>query len=209
MQKRGILAVVSGFSGAGKGTLMRELVSRYSCYALSVSATTRSPRAGEAEGVSYFFKTREEFEEMIRQEAFIEYAAYVGHYYGTPKEYVLSRLEEGRDVILEIEIQGALRVKEQYPDAVLLFVMTPGAAELLRRLRLRGTEGEDVIRSRLERACEEARGIEAYDYVVVNDVLEDCVQDIHHIIQGECWRVARNLGRIEAVRQDLCKFLET
>ena len=118
---RGILTVVSGFSGAGKGTLMKALTEKYGQYALSVSATTRAPRPGEQDGVQYFFKTKEEFEEMIRQDAFIEYAAYVEHYYGTPRAYVEEQLEKGRDVILEIEVQGALKVKHRMPDTLLLF----------------------------------------------------------------------------------------
>ena len=127
MEKKGILLVVSGFSGAGKGTLMRELLRQHENYALSISATTRAPREGEEEGREYFFKTREEFEEMIAREELIEYACYVGNYYGTPRAYVEEQLEQGRDVVLEIEIQGARKVKERFPDTVLLFVSPPSA----------------------------------------------------------------------------------
>ena len=133
-KKKGILIVVSGFSGAGKGTLMKRLLEDYDDYALSVSATTRSPRPGEEDGREYFFKSVEEFEKMIAQDELIEYAKYVNNYYGTPKEYVMQQLEEGKDVILEIEIQGALKVKEKYPDTLLLFVTPPGARELKERL---------------------------------------------------------------------------
>ena len=179
MEKRGILLVVSGFSGAGKGTLMKELLHRYENYALSVSATTRKPREGEEEGREYFFKTREEFEQMIADGELIEYACYVGNYYGTPKAYVEQKLEEGRDVILEIEIQGARKVKECFPDTVLLFVSPPSAEELRRRLTKRGTESAEVIESRLSRAVEEADGIEDYDYFVINDDLDACVEHVH------------------------------
>ena len=153
MNQRGILIVVSGFSGAGKGTLMKELMKRYEeTYALSVSATTRNPREGEVDGREYFFKTTEEFEKMIAKEELIEYARYVENYYGTPRTYVEQQLEAGKDVILEIEIQGALKVKERFPDTLLLFVTPPSAKELRRRLVGRGTETMEVIESRLARA---------------------------------------------------------
>lgn len=156
MNQRGILIVVSGFSGAGKGTLMKELMKRYEeTYALSVSATTRNPREGEVDGREYFFKTTEEFEKMIAKEELIEYARYVENYYGTPRTYVEQQLEAGKDVILEIEIQGALKVKERFPDTLLLFVTPPSAKELRRRLVGRGTETMEVIESRLARAVEE------------------------------------------------------
>ena len=140
MNQRGILIVVSGFSGAGKGTLMKELMKRYEeTYALSVSATTRNPREGEVDGREYFFKTTEEFEKMIAKEELIEYARYVENYYGTPRTYVEQQLEAGKDVILEFEIQGALKVKERFPDTLLLFVTPPSVKELRRRLVGRGT----------------------------------------------------------------------
>ena len=142
---RGVLAVVSGFSGAGKGTIMKSLMAKYDNYALSVSATTRNPRPGEEDGREYFFRTREEFEEMIRQDQLIEYARYVENYYGTPKAYVEEQLSAGRDVILEIEIQGAMKIKEQFPESLLLFVTPPSAEELQKRLVGRGTETADVL----------------------------------------------------------------
>lgn len=206
-KNRGILTVVSGFSGAGKGTIMKELMSKYSDqYALSISATTRSPRPGETDGVEYFFKTREEFEQMIEAEELVEYAQYVGNYYGTPKAYVDEQLNAGKNVILEIEIQGALQVKKKFPDTLLLFVTPPSADELKNRLVGRGTESMDVIESRLERAVKEAEGIEAYDYLVVNDVLEECVEEVHSIIQNEHYRVSRNLELISEMRNELNSF---
>ena len=155
MDKKGILVVVSGFSGAGKGTIMKRLLEEYpENYALSISATTRAPRPGECHGKEYFFVSEETFEKMIQKDALIEYARYVSNYYGTPKEYVLEQLGQGRDVILEIEIQGALKVKEAYPDTLLLFVSPPNAGELKKRLVNRGTESKATIDSRLKRAFE-------------------------------------------------------
>ena len=150
MKRTGILIVVSGFSGAGKGTLMKRLLERYDNYALSISMTTRLPRPGEEHGKHYFFVDRDEFEKHIEDDGFIEYADYCGNYYGTPRAYVEKCLEEGRDVILEIEIQGAIKIKNKFPDAVLVFVTPPDAGELKRRLMGRGTETEDVIRKRLQ-----------------------------------------------------------
>ncbi len=204
MGKKGILAVVSGFSGSGKGTLMKELMSRYpQTYALSVSATTRSPREGEEEGREYFFKTKEDFEKMIAKDELIEYAKYVENYYGTPRAYVEKKLDEGMDVILEIEIQGALKVRERFPDTLLLFVTPPTAEELRARLIGRGTETMDVIKSRLDRACEEAKGMGAYDYLIVNDDLNDCVEKMHAIIQGEHQRSSRNEEFMRKIKEDL------
>lgn len=206
-KNKGILTVVSGFSGAGKGTIMKELMKKYEeQYALSISATTRAPRPGETDGVEYFFKTVEEFEAMIAAEDLIEYAQYVGNYYGTPKSYVEEQLEAGKDVILEIEIQGALKVKKRFPDTLLLFVAPPSADELKNRLVGRGTESMDVIESRLARALEEAEGIEEYDYLVVNDVLEECVEEVHEIIRNEHYRVSRNIESINEMREDLKRF---
>lgn len=206
-RNKGILTVVSGFSGAGKGTIMKELMKKYSeQYALSISATTRAPRCGETNGVEYFFKSREEFEQMIAEEALIEYAQYVGNYYGTPKAYVEEQLNAGKDVILEIEIQGALKVKKRFPDTLLLFVTPPSADELKNRLVGRGTETMDVIESRLARALEEAEGIEEYDYLVINDVLSECVEEVHEIIQNEHYRVSRNIEAINTMRNELKEF---
>ncbi len=203
MGKRGVLIVVSGFSGSGKGTLMRELLNRYDNYALSISATTRGPRPGEEEGREYFFKTTEEFEKMIAKDELIEYARYVDNYYGTPRVYVEEQLAAGMDVILEIEIQGALKVKEKFPDTLLLFVTPPTAGELRRRLVGRGTETMDVIEYRMGRAREEAEGMDRYDYLIINDDLEECVEEMHKIIQGEHRRSFRNQAFIEHMKEEL------
>lgn len=209
MDKKGILVVVSGFSGAGKGTIMKQLLEEYpGRYSLSISATTRQPRPGESHGKEYFFVSRDEFERMIRENALIEYAQYVGNYYGTPKEYVMGQLNKGKDVILEIEIQGALKVKEAYPDTLLLFVSPPSAGELKNRLVNRGTEDTATIDSRLSRAWQEAQGVEQYDYFVINDDLEECVQKVHSIIQNEHAHVARNHAVIENIRTELKGFVK-
>lgn len=207
-ENKGILTVVSGFSGAGKGTIMKELMKKYGDqYALSISATSRTPRCGEKEGVEYFFKTKEAFEQMIADNALIEYAQYVGNYYGTPRDYVEEQLYAGRDVILEIEIQGALKVKERFPDTLLLFVTPPSAEELRKRLIGRGTESMEVIDSRLARAVKEAEGIEAYDFLVVNDVLSECVEEVHGMIQNEHFRVSRNTKFMNEMRSELSSFV--
>ncbi len=206
MKERGILIVVSGFSGTGKGTIMKELLNRYDNYALSVSATTRNPREGEADGREYFFKTVPEFEKMIAKEELIEYARYVNNYYGTPRAYVEEKLSEGRDVILEIEIQGALKVKEKFPETVLLFVMPPSAKVLKERLIGRGTETEDVILSRMKRAGEEAEGMDRYDYLVINDDLSACVEEVHQIIRSEHKKSFRNRELIEKIREELIEL---
>ena len=203
MKHKGILIVVSGFSGAGKGTLMKQLVHTYEDYALSISMTTRSPRPGEEEGKEYFFLSRQEFEEKIAQNGLIEHACYCDNYYGTPRDYVEKQLEKGKDVILEIEIQGALEIKRKYPTALLLFVMPPSAAELRKRLEGRGTESPEVIAKRLKRAGEEAEGIEQYDFLVINDKLEECVQQMHELIRAAHYAPLRNEEMIQNMRKEL------
>lgn len=203
MNHQGILVVVSGFSGAGKGTLMKELLKRYDNYALSISATTRAPREGETDGKEYFFVTKEQFEKMRDERKLIEYAQYVNNYYGTPKEYVEQKMAEGKDVILEIEIQGALKVKKRFPDALLLFVTPPSAEELRRRLVGRGTETLEVINARLTRAAEEASGMEAYDYLLINDDLDRCVEEMHQLIQLQHRKTSYHLDFLSKMREDL------
>ena len=203
MSKKGCLVIISGFSGAGKGTVVRELTTRYDNYALSISATTRAPRQGEENGREYFFKTREEFEELIRQDALYEYAQYVSNYYGTPKAYVQQQLDAGKDVILEIEVQGALNVKAKNPEALLLFVTPPSAQELKRRLIGRGTETLEVINERMARASEEALLMDRYDYLIINDKLEECTETIHQLVQREHLRMSVNLDMVEKIKKEL------
>ena len=200
---KGILIVLSGFSGAGKGTLVKELMKTYDNYALSISMTTRKPREGEVHGREYFFTERESFEEKIAQNGLIEYAEYCGNYYGTPRDYVEEMLAAGRDVLLEIEIQGMHKVKKMFPDMLTLFVTPPSIAELEKRLRGRGTETEEVIKKRLARAAEEAKGMEDYEYLVVNDDLQECVEEIHGIVKAAKRASRRNTEFINNIRGEL------
>ena len=204
MKKLGVLSVISGFSGVGKGTIVKKLVAEED-YALSISATSREPREGEVHGREYFFLTRDEFHSMIESDGLIEWAEYVNNFYGTPREYVEERLAEGKDVILEIEPQGALKIKEKYPEAVLIFIVPPNAKELEKRLIGRGTEEADTIKKRLKRAAEETEYIDNYEYIVVNDNLDDAVRDIHHIIQAASHKKDRAGDFIEALTDDLKK----
>ena len=203
MNQQGILVVVSGFSGAGKGTLMKELLKRYDNYALSVSATTRQPREGEKDGEDYFFVNREYFQQMIEEGRLVEYDQYVNHYYGTPRDYVEKKMAEGKDVILEIEIQGALKVKKRFPDALLIFVTPPSAGELRRRLVGRGTETIEVINARLRRAAEEASGMEAYDYLLINDEIDACVEQMHQLITLQHSKTCYHLDFLSRMREEL------
>lgn len=180
---KGKLAVISGFSGAGKGTIIKSLLEKYGNYVLSISMTTRKPRDNEVNGVNYFFVSNDEFERAIKEDGLLEYAGYVDHYYGTPRAFVEKKLEEGRDVILEIEVQGALQVKEKYPEAILIFVAPPTAAELERRLTGRGTESAQDITKRLQQALVETERMADYGYLAVNDDLDSCVREVDRIIQ--------------------------
>ena len=185
---------------------MKALLEKYHNYALSISATTRSPREGEQDGREYFFVTRDKFESMIEERELIEYAQYVNNYYGTPRQYVFQQMADGKDVILEIEIQGALKIKERFPEALLLFVMPPSADELKHRLTSRGTETADVITARLHRAAEEAAGINSYDYILVNDQIDTCVEEMHQLIQAQHNKVSNNLDFIEQMKEELKKL---
>lgn len=205
---KGVLTVVSGFSGAGKGTVMKRLIQKYNDYALSISVTTRKPREGERDGIEYFFKTKEEVETMIENDEFLEYARYVDNYYGTPRFYVEEMLAKGKNVILEIEIQGAMQIKAKNPEAVLIFVTPPSFEELRNRLVGRGTETADVIESRLRRASEEAEGMSSYDYILVNDQVEDCVDRLHQIILSERAKAQRNEEFINTIRQEARIFMK-
>ena len=203
MKQQGILAVVSGFSGAGKGTLMKALLEKYDNYALSISATTRKPREGEVHGREYFFMTVDEFEDLIAKDQLIEHARYVSNYYGTPRSYVEEKMAEGKDVILEIEIQGALKVKEKFPETLLIFVVPPSAEELKRRLIGRGTETMEVIEQRMKRATEEAEEMDSYDYILVNDDLDKAVEDLHNLIQSQHMQASCNAELIKTMKEDL------
>lgn len=202
MEKKGFLIVISGFSGVGKGTVVKKLVQEFG-YSLSVSATTRAPREGEVDGREYYFKSVSDFRNLIDYNGFIEWAQYVDNYYGTPRRFVEDEMQQGHDVILEIEVQGAMNVKQQYPDALLIFVTAPSADSLRERLTGRGTESAEVIEKRMKRAAEEADDIKGYDYIVVNDDLDECVHRVHSIIVGNKCLRENNLKFIEEIKQEL------
>lgn len=181
---KGKILIISGFSGSGKGTIVKELLDSSDDYEVSISATTRAMRQGEIEGKSYFFVTKENFEKMIKNKEFLEYATYVNNYYGTPKEYVFNQLSKGKNIILEIEVQGALQIKKIYNDALLIFVLPPSAKVLYDRLILRKTETEEAIKNRLNRSLEEIDYIDKYDLIVINDNLQKCVDKIKHMVEN-------------------------
>ena len=185
LKKTGKLVIISGFSGVGKGTVVQQLIGNADHYALSVSMTTRQPRENEEHGVHYYFVKDKVFEDMIEKNGFLEHAGYVGNYYGTPRAFVEENRGKGIDVILEIEVQGALQVKRRHPEAVMIFITTPNAREMERRLTNRKTDSYEKITSRMERAVVEAEHMKEYDYVVINDILDDCVRTIEEIIVNE------------------------
>lgn len=206
MARKGVLTVISGFSGAGKGTVMKALLKKYPNYMLSISATTREPREGEEDGREYFFLTKEKFESMIESDSFIEWANYVDNYYGTPREYVEKQLEDGKDVILEIEMQGALNVKKSYPDALLLFITPNSFNELVSRLKGRGTEDDETIEKRIRRCYEESSVVDNYDFLVINDKVDNCVEQINSIIQNEHRKPLYNKDLTEEFRSNSKDF---
>ena len=195
MRERGLLIVFSGPSGVGKGTVRAKIFESENNFEYSVSMTTRKQRPGEVDGKDYYFRTRDEFEEMIRNGQMLEYAEYVGNYYGTPLTYVNQTLDEGKDVFLEIEVQGALQVKEKVPDGVFVFLTPPDLEELRGRLVGGGTDSAEVIASRLEKAKEEIRLMSEYDYAVVNDKVELAAERVKKIIEAEHYRVDRVIER--------------
>lgn len=181
--KKGKLIVISGVSGAGKSTIYKAMVEKYDNYVVSVSKTTRAPRDYEVHGVDYFFCSREEFEKDIENGDFLEYATYCDNYYGTPVSYAIEQMSNGKDVILEIEVQGACQVKEKYPDTILVFVTAPSIEETIKRLSERGTESAEVIKARIRRGYEELESSKKYDIVVINDEVDACVDRLHQYIQ--------------------------
>ncbi len=196
MNKQGLLIVVSGPSGAGKGTICAEYVKAHENCALSVSATTRQPRPGEIEGESYYFISEAEFKDKISQNGFLEHAVFCENMYGTPKDVVLEMINSGKDVILEIEVQGAMQVRAHYPEGVYIFVIPPSMDELEARLRGRNTEGDEAIQKRLYRAKQEFNLIEKYNYVLKNDTIKNATKRLEAVIEAEKCRLERNIEYI-------------
>ena len=196
MNDKGLLLVISGPSGVGKGTICREYIKNHDDCGLSVSATTRPPREGEIHGESYFFMTHDEFRKKIDEGGFLEHAVFCENYYGTPKDAVMQMLESGKNVILEIEVQGALQVRSHYPEAVFIFVIPPSLDELEERLRGRGTETDEVIAKRLDRARAEFKYIDKYNYVLVNDTVAAATERLQAIITAEKCAMSRNYKSI-------------
>ncbi|MEA5084290.1 MAG: guanylate kinase [Lachnospiraceae bacterium] len=202
MNKKGILLIISGPSGSGKGTVVSKLSNEQS-YALSVSATTRKPRPNEENGVHYFFKETKEFEDMIENNQLLEHACFCDNYYGTPRDYVDGKLTEGLNVILEIEVQGALQVKKKYPEAVLVFLVPPSLTELRSRLVGRGTEDIETINKRINRALEELDFLPQYDYVVINDEVDVAVTKIMAVVEAEKMKSFRYLSLMETFKGEI------
>ena len=196
---KGILLVVSGPSGAGKGTICAAIRKIFPKLNYSISMTTRAPRKGEVEGTSYFFRTNEEFEKLIKEDAFLEYARVYDHYYGTPKKYALDKIENGESVLLEIDIQGAMQVKQRYPQGVFVYVVPPSLDVLSARIHGRGTDSEEVIQKRLAKITDELAMAHKYDYIIVNDVLEDVVHKVCSILEAESCKLSRNEGQVEVI----------
>ena len=197
MNNKGVIAVVSGPSGVGKGTICTYLAEKYDDFFLSVSATSRQPRPNEVDGVHYHFKTPEQFKEMIANDEFLEYAGYVDKFYGTPKAPCYEHIEKGINAILEIEVQGGMKVKEKEPDTVMIFIVPPSMEELENRLRGRGTETEDVILQRLARAKEELLQMKDYDYIVVNNSVEEAAEQIRSILNSEGLKTKNMINMVE------------
>ena len=196
---KGILLVVSGPSGAGKGTICAAIRKVFPKLNYSISMTRRAPRKGEVEGTSYFFRTNEEFEKLIKEDAFLEYARVYDHYYGTPKKYALDKIENGESVLLEIDIQGAMQVKQRYPQGVFVYVVPPSLDVLSARIHGRGTDSEEVIQKRLAKITDELTMAHKYDYIIVNDVLEDAVHKVCSILEAESCKLSRNEGQVEVI----------
>lgn len=197
---KGLLFVVSAPAGCGKDTILEQVLAKTENVGYSVSATTRAPRPGEIDGVHYHFHTRESFEKMIEEGAVLEYTEYIGNYYGTPRKAVEDMLADGKDVILKIEVEGAMNIKKLFPECCLVFILPPSMAELERRLRKRGTEDEETILRRTAQARNEIDTAVNYDYFVVNDVLEDAVDDLIAVIRAEKCRKDRCMGLLKEIK---------
>lgn len=199
--KKGVLLVVSAPAGCGKDTILEKVLERDNNIFYSVSATSRAMRPGEKDGVSYYFKTREEFEQMINSGELLEYTEYCGNYYGTPKKAVIDMLEQGKDVVLKIEIEGAANVKKIFPEAVMVFILPPSMNELDRRLHKRGTEDEETIKKRLLTAKKELEAAQAYDFAIVNGDLDEAVDSFMSVVKGQRFTIDRMKDFIKSIKE--------
>ncbi|GLO65939.1 MULTISPECIES: guanylate kinase [Oceanobacillus] len=202
IKEKGILFILSGPSGVGKGTVRKKLFEEETDLQYSISMTTRNRRPGEVDGVDYFYKTKEEFEQLIKDGQLLEYAQYVNNYYGTPRNYVEETLEKGQDVFLEIEVQGALQVKENFPEGVFIFLFPPSLDELKNRIVSRGTESQELVLNRLKEARNEIEMMDAYDYVVVNDEVQHAVDKVKTIIKSEHLKRERIAKQYKKILED-------
>lgn len=200
---KGLLVVISGFSGSGKSSIVKKLISEYDNYSLSISVTTRPSRPREVDGREYFFVDRNRFLNMIKNDELLEYATYVDHLYGTPRAFVENERDKGKDTLLEIELNGAMKVKSRCPEAILVFVIPPSVEELIRRLKKRGTESDSVIKKRLLRAGEEVDSLLFYDYILVNDHLETSVKRLHDLINAEHMKYSEQIDVVRRIRKEL------
>ena len=196
---KGLLIVVSAPAGCGKDTILEQVLANNDNIFYSVSATTRTIRPGEVDGASYYFKSRDEFETMIKNSELLEYTEYCGNYYGTPRKAVMDMLDAGKDVVLKIEVEGAANIKRIFPDCVMIFILPPSISELDRRLHKRGTESEEVIQKRIAAAKNELTYAVNYDYTIVNGALEKAIEDFETVVRAEKFRVSRNADLIEEI----------
>lgn len=203
--KKGKLMIISGFSGVGKGTVVKYLRDNYENYEFSVSVTTRKPRENEIDGVDYHFITNDKFEGMVKNDQLLEHAGYVDNYYGTPRQFVENNINEGKDVILEIETKGALQVKEKLPEALMVFILPPSAEELKNRLIGRNTESIDVINERLSKAAEETENLDKYEYFVVNDMVEKCAKSIDGIRKNNN-PILSDMDFVEKIKKEILAY---
>lgn len=204
MSNRGVLIVLSGPSGVGKGTVRQAIFDNYENeFEFSISMTTREKRPGEVEGKDYFYRSKEEFQSLLDQDGFLEYAEYVNNFYGTPRKYVEDTLAAGRDVFLEIEVQGAKQVQKQMPEGIFVFLVPPNFKELEQRLVTRGTESRELVEQRISKAVEEMRQIRYYDYVVENDEVDNAARKVKNIIESEHLKVSRNISDFESFIKEM------
>jgi guanylate kinase len=200
--QKGVVLVVSGPSGTGKGTILSGFKKKHKEIVFSVSATTRQPRSSEIEGVNYFFKTKDQFQQMIKKGALLEWVVYCDHYYGTPENFIMENIENGKDIVVEVEVEGAIKIKENFPESVLVFIMPPSFEDLYHRINKRGSETDETRRKRLETALFEVELAKRYDYMIVNENVQLAVDQLHCILTSQKHRALRNEAYIEKILKE-------